>query len=105
MKVYSNIFKFDLHFNSNWPHTEDSHISLKDTATLLNFSILLLSFVVCIIWEGSEAKRGGGGQIFHFIGADVQLPPCLHQSRGGCHGDGVPLLTGALRNNALLNSA
>lgn len=46
-----------------------------------------------------------GGQIFHFIEADVQLPPCLHQSRGGCHGDGVPLLTGALRNNALLNSA
>lgn len=60
-----------------------------------HFHVLFLIFC-CLL---------SGGQIFHFIGAGIQLPPCLHESRGGYHGDGVPLLTGALRNNALLNSA
>lgn len=74
---------------------KDSHTSQKDTVTF--FTLPRVIFIFCCLLSG--------GQIFHFIGAGIQLPPCLHESRGGYHGDGVPLLTGALRNNALLNSA
>lgn len=88
---------------SKLPHTHEPLSHFKRCDDIFNTSVSYHWFY-CLeserVWGGV-----GGGQTFHFIGADVQLPPCLHLSRGGCHGDGVPLLTGALRNNALLNSA
>lgn len=69
----------------------------------LSFSLTQTHFTVIIHFIVYSLK--GWGPIFFFIRADVRLPPCLHQSQCGCRGDGVPLLTGALRNNALLNSA